>query len=150
MIVIGREAIDRVLEVERLRRDQVVSLNLDLPHRAAVQTLPQRDRSAEVRTHGIRGRRHEVLIDLEVLVVRLDHLAEVVDGAGGGLRQRLDPLVVRVVEAQDIGDLEPAEGRVGRVHVSVHPPHLARRLIPVEREDRVVIPATQSSRPNCG
>ena len=136
--------VHRVRQLEGRRRDQVVPGHVNLMERAAVQSFAQGEGPGDIRIQRIVGRGDKRLVDLQALEVRADDLPA--GETRARLGQRLEPLVGRVVQAHDAIDLEPADRQVAAVHVAERMAGPPRRLVLVQDEEGVVVPAGRGLR----
>ena len=140
----GRIAIDRVFELERLRRDQAIPDHEQLLGVAHAEVVPEGQGAGEAWADTIRCRRRQVVVDLVVRERCVGHLP----GRKGRarLRQADQSLVAAVIRAQGIVDAQPGPRQIVRVHVPERPAHVLRVGLLIQHEERVVIAPTQCGR----
>jgi hypothetical protein len=134
-----RHVRQRVLQVERLGRDERRALHEVLAVPALVEVLAERERASEVAVELAARRRAELVVDLQLRQRERGHLP--VGAPRRRERQRLAAVLGVVVGAEHVVDVQPVERPVVEPDVADHPPELVAVARVVEREERVVVPA---------
>jgi len=118
---------DRVLNVVRRRRDELLTEGVGLTEAARVQVLTDREREVGVGPERVLRRRDQVVVDLEVVDVVACDISNRV--ATGGERQRLEAPVIVIIRSQRFADVQPLE----RVPIDVQVGDRAAELAAIAR-----------------